>query len=127
MPLKSIFPPLGQQAFLEVLAPYLPFRIDIYHPATNRFGLLRGLPGTYAGQQLPLADVEFYTDAEDAADGGGDLLEDVSKVLPVLYALEAGDAARGVDALRRAHVAVGLEPHQYHLKTACNGREVAPC
>jgi hypothetical protein len=85
---KPQFPLCGQRQFLETLAPYLPYGIDIFHPATGRTGWLRGLPATYEGQGLPLADVEFYADAEAKAEGGGDLLECASKILPVLYSYE---------------------------------------
>jgi hypothetical protein len=85
---KPTYPLCGQRQFLETLAPYLPYGIDIFHPATGRTGWLRGLPATYEGQELPLADVEFYADVDAKAEGGGDLLECASKILPVLYSFE---------------------------------------
>ncbi|TVT43097.1 hypothetical protein FNT36_03120 [Hymenobacter setariae] len=82
------FPLSGQREFLRVLAPYVAENITVYHPHSGRYGLLRGLPATYEGQGEPLADVEFYCDAEARGEGGGDITEPVSKILPVLYAFE---------------------------------------
>ncbi len=87
-PVTAHFPLSGQREFLRRLAPYLAEDITVYHPATGRYGLLRGLPATYEGQGEPLADVEFYADAEAREEGGGDALDDVSKILPVLYSFE---------------------------------------
>lgn len=87
-PQPARFPLSGQREFLRVLAPYLAEDIDIYHPATGRYGKLKGLPATYEGQGEPLADVEFYADAEAREEGGGDLLEPYGKILPVLYSFE---------------------------------------
>jgi|GEM_PF-6134134 len=87
-PKAANFPLSGQRAFLRVLAPYLAEGIDIYHPATGRYGKLKGLPATYEGQGEPLADVEFYADADAREEGGGDINEPASKILPVLYGFE---------------------------------------
>jgi hypothetical protein len=82
------FPLAGQRAFLEIFGPLLAHNIDVYHPRTGRYGILRGLPACYEGQQEPLADVEFYADAEAQAEGCGDITEPVAKILPVLYSFE---------------------------------------
>jgi hypothetical protein len=82
------FPLAGQRDFLRLLAPYLPEDITVFHPRTGRYGLLRGLPGCYEGQQEPLADVEFYADSEARAEGCGDITEPIAKILPVLYGFE---------------------------------------
>ena len=87
-PVVHQFPLSGQREFLRLLGPYVAEKITVYHPATGRYGLLRGLPATYAGQGEPLADVEFYADAEAREEGGGDALDDVSRILPCLYGFE---------------------------------------
>jgi len=87
-PRAATFPLSGQREFLRVLGPYVAENITVYHPATGRYGLLRGLPGTYEGQGEPLADVEFYADAEAREEGGGDVMEPYGRILPVLYGFE---------------------------------------
>lgn len=87
-PQAVCFPLAGKRDFLRLLAPYLPEGITVYHPRTGRYGLLRGLPATYEGQGEPLADVEFYCDAEAREEACGDITEPVSKILPVLYSFE---------------------------------------
>lgn len=87
-PKPATFPLSGQREFLRVLGQYVAENIEIYHPATGRYGRLVGLPATYEGQGEPLADVEFYADAEAREEGGGDAHEPAGKILPVLYGFE---------------------------------------
>jgi hypothetical protein len=82
------FPLAGDQAFKRLLGQYLAENITVYHPASGRYGLLRGLPACYEKDGEPFADVEFYCDAEAREEGGGDGLDDVNKILPVLYGFE---------------------------------------
>jgi hypothetical protein len=87
-PRTARFPLAGDQAFKRLLGQYLGERIDVYHPGSNRYGLLRGLPACYENDGEPFADVEFYVDAEGREEGGGDVLYDAHRILPVLYSFE---------------------------------------
>ena len=87
-PRAKRFPLPGDVAFKRLLGAYLAERIDVYHPKTNRYGLLRGLPACYEHDGEPFADVEFYADAEAREEGGGDDLADANKILPVRYSFE---------------------------------------
>ena len=87
-PRTARFPLAGDAAFKRLLGAYLAENIDIYHPATNRYGRLLGLPACYTHDGEPFADVEFYADAEAREEGGGDLMEPYGRILPVLYAFE---------------------------------------
>jgi len=115
-PKAACFPLSGQREFLRVLAPYLAENIEIYHPATGRYGRLKGLPATYEGQGEPLADVEFYADADAQEEGGGDVYEPASKILPVLYGFEdlateltLADGRRVVPAVEVARTALRFD------------------
>jgi hypothetical protein len=87
-PARHSFPLAGDQQFKRLLGQYLAENITVYHPATGRYGLLKGLPYCAQHDGEPLADVEFYADAEARAEGGGDRVEPYGKLLPVLYAFE---------------------------------------
>ena len=87
-PVTARFPLAGDAAFKRLLGAYLAENITVYHPATGRYGLLKGLPYCAEGDGEPYADVEFYADAEAREEGGGDLVEPYGKLLPVLYAPE---------------------------------------
>jgi hypothetical protein len=114
-PRTARFPLAGDQAFKRLLGQYIGERIDVYHPKSNRYGLLRGLPACYENDGEPFADVEFYVDAEGREEGGGDVLYDANKILPVLYAFEdlateitLADGRRVVPAVEVAKLAWNL-------------------
>lgn len=126
-PRAARFPLAGDQALKRLLGQYLAENTTVYHPATGRYGLLRGLPATYEGQGEPLADVEFYADAEARAEGGGDALEDAGKILPCLYGFEdlateilLADGRRVVPAVEVAKLIMRrLSPAVLMVKCEC--------
>jgi hypothetical protein len=84
------YPTPAHTAHLRVLAPYLPYGIEVEHAALGR-GVLVGLPACHVNDLSPLASVRF-----DGLPSFPDYYE-LGSVKPVLYAAE--DAAAVVAAL----------------------------